>query len=71
MTTTRHPDPTQPLYDAAKAIRELAAKVPQGNWEPDLRVEVACDTCGRVISRKSLRAHERRCRVREAMGWDQ
>lgn len=41
----------------------------KGNRKPDPRVEVACEACGRVVSRKSLRAHERRCR--KAMEADQ
>lgn len=50
MTTTRHTDPAQPLYDAAKTLRELAAKVPQGNWEPGERCIWVADSDETVVA---------------------
>ena len=41
---------TQELFDAAKALSDLAGKVPQGNWEPGERCVFVADSDEAVVA---------------------
>ena len=51
--------------EASRYRALVKAALPPGTVERTKRVEVDCGACGRTLSRKSLRAHERRCLARD------